>query len=74
MLMDLLRQWVVGGGHLNHNPILLQIKGGGQKPLSPFKFNSTWLVGQEFKDLVKSVWIPLENPPQGQVVLISMKL
>ena len=37
--VDWIQQWVGGFGDSDHNPILLEIDSGADKPLSPFKFN-----------------------------------
>ena len=37
--VDRIRQWVGGFGDSYHNPVLLEIDSGADKPLSPFKFN-----------------------------------
>lgn len=42
-LINLLRQWVARGDDFYHNPILIELKRGTQKPPIPFKFNATWL-------------------------------
>jgi hypothetical protein len=59
--VDRIRQWVGGFGDFDHNQILLEIAHGGDKPPPPFKFNRDWLNMEEFKNLIKSLWIPY-NP------------
>ena len=67
--MDRIRQWVGGFGDSDHNPILLEIAHGGDKPPSPFKFNGDWLNLEDFKNLIKSLWIPY-NPELHRSVVI----
>jgi hypothetical protein len=54
----LIRQWVACGGELDHSPIVLEFRGRGRKPPSPFKFNAKWLKDQSYKELVKDIWTP----------------
>lgn len=42
---------------------------GGDKPPSPFKFNQDWLNLEEFKNLIKSLWIPY-NPETHRSIAI----
>jgi exonuclease III len=37
--VDRIREWLGGFGDSDHNPIVLEIAHGGDKPSSPFKFN-----------------------------------
>ena len=59
--VEKIRQWVENCGDSNHNPILMEIANKGDKPPTPFKFNRVWLNLEEFKNLIKSLWIPY-NP------------
>lgn len=56
-LMEKIRQWVENCGDSDHNPILLEIANRGEKPPSPFKFNRDWLNLEDFKKLIKDLWI-----------------
>lgn len=47
------------GGESDHNPVMLEIKGGIQKPPSPFKFNAAWVADPSYIELLKSTWIAL---------------
>lgn len=49
------------GGESDHNPILLEISSDACKPPCPFKFNSAWISDPGFCDLVKSLWIPMND-------------
>ena len=44
------------GGHSNHFPILLEVKGDYKKPGTPFKFNSSWLNDESFIALFHDTW------------------
>ena len=55
--VEKIRQWVENCGDSDHNPFLLEIANRGDKPPSPFKFNRDWLNLEEFKELIKSLWI-----------------
>ena len=55
--MEKIRQWVENYGDSDHNLILLEIENGGDKPPSPFKFNRDWLNLEDFKKLIKDLWI-----------------
>ena len=44
------------GGESDHNPILLEIKGGSHRPPSPFKFNVAWVADPGYIELMKSLW------------------
>ena len=57
---DRIHQWVGGFGYFDHNPILLKIDNGGDKPLSPFKFKQGWLKHSYFVKLIKDLWIPFD--------------
>ena len=61
------RQWVDWGGELDHNPIVLEICSYAHKPPSPFKCNSAWISDPRFCDLVKSLWIPLNDGDGARV-------
>jgi hypothetical protein len=50
---------VVVGDISNHMPILLEIANNSACPLSPMKFNHAWLCEEDFKSLIKDLWIPL---------------
>jgi hypothetical protein len=63
----LLRQWVGTGGESDHYPIFLEVAGNTRKPTSPFKFNSSWLKEEEFINLVKELWIPLNQDERAVV-------
>ena len=51
----LARQWVDWSGESDHNPILLEIKGGSHRPPSPFKFNAAWVADLGYIELMKSI-------------------
>lgn len=55
-----LRQWVDDGGELDHNPIVLDLKGDIRKCPSSFKFNVGWLKDSNFIALVNSNWNHLD--------------
>jgi hypothetical protein len=55
------RQWVGNGGELHHFPILLELEKVRNKPLSPFKFNPSWLEYDEFIKLVKDKLSPFDS-------------
>ena len=50
----LARQWVDWGGESDHCPIVLELRGGVQRPPSPFKFNAAWVADPDFIDLMKA--------------------
>lgn len=56
--LENIKQWVEHCEDSDHNPILLEIASGGVKPPSPFKFNRDWLNLEEFKKIIKDLWIP----------------
>ena len=41
--LDLIHQWVDSGGDSDHNPIILERRGRGNKLPSHFKFNAKWI-------------------------------
>ena len=67
--LDLICRWVDSGGDLDHNPVVLEIRGRGNKTLSPFKFNIECLKDQAYLDLVKGLWTPFDQNPHGHVVV-----
>ena len=44
------------GGLSDHLPILLQIQSPDMKPSTPFKFNPTWLMFEDYRKLVGETW------------------
>lgn len=48
-----IRQWVDSGRELDHNLVILELRGGSQKPLIPFKFNVFWLKDPMFLEMIK---------------------
>jgi hypothetical protein len=42
-------------------PIVLEVNWKTPRPPSPMKFNNAWLLEDDFKNLVKSFWKPLEE-------------
>lgn len=50
--MDLIRQWIDFGGELDHNSIMIELRGKGKKQPIPFKFNVEWPKDQSFVDLI----------------------
>lgn len=52
--MGSVRSWNSECGAFDHVPIFLQVEVFTSKPLGPFKFNSHWLLDQEFKEMVKN--------------------
>lgn len=61
------------GRESDHNPILLEIKGGALKPPSPFKFNASWVSDPDLCDLLKLGWVPLNDTEGTRVGLIFME-
>ena len=57
-------------GELDHNPIILDIKGALRRPPSPFKCNSTWINDPRFISLVNTNWAHL-NLVEGNRVLVQ---
>jgi hypothetical protein len=53
--------WVSVGGNSDHLPILLKIEYHGQKPPSPLKLNEAWLKEEEYVNLIKNSWTPLNG-------------
>ena len=47
------------GGESDHCPIVLELRGGTQRPPSPFKFNAAWVADSTYVDLLKATWRPL---------------
>jgi hypothetical protein len=39
--------------------------------MSPFKFNSTWLKEEDFLNLVKEVWIPMDRRDRVAVQFVQ---
>ena len=62
-----------GGGECNHNPIVLEVKGGFQKPPSPSKFNASWIVDTEFNGLLNSTSIHLDDGEGSRESLLFME-
>ena len=48
------------GGLLDHTPITLSITKSEEKPPAPFKFNLNWLDCEEYWELLKKSWKPIE--------------
>jgi hypothetical protein len=61
------RQWVGSGGESDHHPIFLEVAGNTRKPTSPFKFYSSWLKEEEFINLVKELWNPINQEDRATV-------
>ena len=71
--MDLIRQWVDGGGDSGRNPIMMEIKGRGLKPPSPFKSNVEWLEDESYVDLVKVLWVLWDPLSKNKVGVIFVE-
>jgi hypothetical protein len=56
----LCKQWIGCGGESDHHPIFLEVAGRSQKPVIPFKFNSTWIKDEDFISLVNHTWVPID--------------
>lgn len=54
--LSLYRQWVGFGGISDHSPIFVEISSPQKKLGAPFKFNSTWLKGPSYIQLVNDLW------------------
>ena len=54
--LSVFRHWVGEGGHSDHFPVLLELKGDAKKPGTPFKFNSSWLKDESFEALFHDTW------------------
>eukprot|EP00253_Pinus_taeda_P027166 PITA_27166 len=65
--LHLFRQWIGSGGISNQNPIYLEIQGPFRKPKAPFKFNPTWLMDQNYTQMIKDFWA--SHPIQGSAPL-----
>jgi hypothetical protein len=52
----LVKEWVGSGGQLDHLLILLKLEKDEHKLPSPFKFNCSWLLEEDFKKLVVASW------------------
>lgn len=66
-------KWVAEVGDSNHNPILIELKRGSQKPPNPFKFNASWIADNEFQEIVSSHWTSLPYEPHGQVAILFLE-
>jgi len=71
--LHFVRQWIESGGVSDHNPIMLELKSGGSKPSSPFKFNSAWLKCDDYIALVSSSWAPYRQEEHGHAAIHFMK-
>jgi hypothetical protein len=54
--MGMYRSWVGQTRASDHFPIFLELGHPDERLGSPFKFNSSWLILEEFQSLVKSNW------------------
>lgn len=63
----------LGGGESDHNPVVSEIKGGFQKPPSPFMFNASWIADLGFNELLKSTWVHLDDDEGSRVGLLFME-
>jgi len=71
--LHFVRQWVESGGISDHSPIMIELKSGGPKPHSPFKFNPAWLQCEDYTDLVSNSWIPYNQELHGHAAIHFMK-
>ena len=55
--LEIYRYWNYSSGDLNHRAIVLQIVVDRYFIVYPFNFNPTWLVEEEFEDMVQNKWI-----------------
>jgi hypothetical protein len=63
---DMIGPWVLKskvlvGGISDHMPISIEFSPKGSKPPAPFKFNHRWLMEEYYKNMICSVWRPLED-------------
>jgi hypothetical protein len=49
-----LKSWVAAGGILDQSPIVFQSSSDELSPPSPFKFNPSWLLGEDIRTLISS--------------------
>lgn len=61
------------GGESDHNPIVMELKGGMLKPPRPFKLNATWIANLDYIALLKSIWVPLNLDEGNKVGLLFME-
>lgn len=59
--IPMFRQWVEEGGPSDHFPIFLELSKPPPKPLTPFKFNASWLQEDSFNKLFKETWRHLDR-------------
>jgi hypothetical protein len=50
-------------------PIFLEFAMAGRKPHNPFKFNSNWLLEDDYVNWVKESWLPFNKELRESVVL-----
>jgi hypothetical protein len=55
-----IRQWVGSGGESDHFSILLEMAQAGRKQSNPFKFNSFWVVDEDFFKVVQENCTPFD--------------
>lgn len=73
--LNLFHQWVGSGGISDHSPIFLEIRDNNFKPLTPFKFNSSWLPDASFRKLVVNSWTHCRpDDPTSPAVVFSKNL
>jgi hypothetical protein len=56
-----LKYKVLVGGLSDHMSIVLEVASKGPKPPTPFKFNHRWLLEEDYKCLIRSMWKPLKK-------------
>jgi hypothetical protein len=53
--------WVGSVCCLDHVPIFLELGRSEGKPSSPFKYSSTWVELEEFRNLIQENWTPYQS-------------
>jgi hypothetical protein len=56
-------------GKSDHILIVLEIRGRGRRPPSPFKFNVDWVKDRYFKYLIHNSWTPYNPTIHGHAVV-----
>jgi hypothetical protein len=69
MLPFQFRQWIGSGGESDHL-VWLEIEGGPQNPVAPFKFNYSWLKDESFQNFLKSNWNDIRDS-EGSLTAIQ---
>jgi len=69
----MVRQWVTVGGESYHHPILIEFRAKNRRVESPFKFFEGWLKDPTFIELVRKLWVKIQEESQTPTAILFVE-